>query len=474
MPDNVAITATFLVYLGALLGLGLIAWRETRDLSDYILGGRRLGSTVTALSAGASDMSGWLLLGLPGYAYVAGLESAWLALGLLIGTALNWLYVAKPLRERSAALNDSLTLPDYFENRFEDRSRVLRIVSAFFILLFFVFYTASGLVAGGKLFNAVFGMPYQWAVLVGAGAVVAYTFMGGFLAVSWTDALQASLMIVALLLVAAFGMHGFDSARLPDPAMLDPFTGPSGESVGVLAVLSLLAWGLGYFGQPHILARFMAIDRPEGLGRARNIALTWTALGLIAAIAVGLAGWQVLAPGQAGDDPEQVFIVLVGVLFHPLVAGVCLAAILAAIMSTADSQLLVASSALTEDFYKQLLRPQASARESVWVGRGAVVGVALVALALAWSPDSGVLDLVSYAWAGFGAAFGPAILLSLYWSGMTRAGAFAGILTGALTVIVWKPLSGGLFDVYELLPGFVFASLAIWLVSRWSQPAAQM
>ncbi|MCB1736112.1 MAG: sodium/proline symporter PutP [Gammaproteobacteria bacterium] len=466
MPDNAAITATFLVYLGALLGLGLIAWRETRDLSDYILGGRRLGSTVTALSAGASDMSGWLLLGLPGYAYMAGLESAWLALGLLMGTALNWIYVAKPLRQRSAALNDSLTLPDYFENRFQDRSRLLRIVSAFFILLFFVFYTASGLVAGGKLFTAVFAMPYHWAVLAGAGAVVAYTFMGGFLAVSWTDALQAGLMIAALLLVAGFGVHGFDAARLPDPALLDPFSGADGSAIGGLTVLSLLAWGLGYFGQPHILARFMAIDRVEGLGKARNIALVWTFLGLISAIAVGLSGWQVLKPGELGADPEQVFIVLVGVLFHPLVAGICLAAILAAIMSTADSQLLVASSALTEDFYKQLFRPQAGAVETVWVGRGAVVAVAMVALSLAWSPDSGVLDLVSYAWAGFGAAFGPAIVFSLYWEKMTRAGAFAGILIGALTVIVWKPLSGGVFDVYELLPGFMFASLAIWLVSK--------
>lgn len=466
MSDNAPIIATFLVYLGALLGLGLIAWRETHDLADYILGGRRLGSTVTALSAGASDMSGWLLLGLPGYAYAAGLESIWLAVGLLAGTALNWLYVARPLRERSAALGDALTLPDYFEARFEDRSRLLRIVSAFFILLFFVFYTASGLVAGGKLFTAVFGWPYQWAVLVGGAAVVLYTFMGGFLAVSWTDALQASLMIVALLLVAGFGMHGFEAARLPDPAMLNPFTDAQGTALGGFAVLSLLAWGLGYFGQPHILARFMAIRSAGRLPRARTIALVWTALGLFAAIAVGLSGWQVLEPGQVGDDPEKIFIVLVGVLFHPLVAGVCLAAILAAIMSTADSQLLVASSALTEDFYKRLLRPGAGAAETVWVGRGAVILVALIALALAWRPDSGVLDLVSYAWAGFGAAFGPAILFSLYWRGMTRAGAFAGIVVGALTVIVWKPLSGGVFDVYELLPGFLFGSLAIWLVSR--------
>lgn len=465
MPDHPAIIATFLAYLAVMIGLGVLGWRYTQTLADYLLGGRRLGSVVTALSAGASDMSGWLLLGLPGYAYVSGMGAGWLVLGLFVGASLNWLLVAKPLRIETERLGDALTLPDYFEARFADRTHLLRIVSALMILLFFVFYTASGLVAGGKLFNSVFALPYEWAVMGGAAVIVLYTLLGGFLAVSWTDAVQALLMLLALVAVAVMGFSGSDYAQLSNPQLLNPMTGIDGADMSVLATISLLAWGLGYFGQPHILARFMAIRSVDALPLARLIGISWTLVTLLCAMFAGFAGWFLLDASIVNEDPERVFILLVNTLFHPLVAGIALAAILAAIMSTADSQLLVASSAITEDFYKQLIRPQASSKETLWVGRAAVALVAIVAVAFALDPQSKVLDLVAYAWAGFGAAFGPVILMSLYWRDMDRNGALAGIITGGVTVLIWKPLQGGIFAVYEILPGFLFSAIAILIVS---------
>jgi sodium/proline symporter len=470
-PDTM-ITAAFALYLALMLLIGALAWRRTRNLSDYILGGRRLGSAVTALSAGASDMSGWLLLGLPGYAYAAGLEAGWIALGLLVGTYLNWRLVAAPLREHTARLDDALTLPDFLERRFGDNTRALRIVSAAFILLFYIFYTSSGLVAGGKLFHAVFGLPYEWAVATGLGVIVAYTFLGGFLAVSWTDAVQALLMLLALLLVplaaiAALGGPADAASAMTavNLALLDPFSNVEGEALGAIAIVSLLGWGLGYFGQPHILARFMAVHSSAALPRSRRIAMSWVSLCLLGALGVGLAGIGIIDPPLTGADTEKVFMHLVALLFHPLPAGICLAAILAAIMSTADSQLLVASSALTEDFYKGVLRPGAGQRELVWTGRGAVVALAVLAWLIAADPESSVLDLVAYAWGGFGAAFGPTILLALYWKGMNRAGALAGILAGGFTVIVWRQLEHGIFDLYELVPGFAVSLATAILTS---------
>jgi sodium/proline symporter len=462
---------TFGLYFVVLLGLGILAWQRTQDLSDYILGGRRLGSGVTALSAGASDMSGWLLLGLPGAAYLSGLEAGWIALGLLIGTWLNWLLVSQRLRVATESLDDSLTLPDYFERRFADTSGLLRVIPGVFIFVFFALYVSAGLVAGGRLFETVFELPYLWAVGAGAAAIIIYTFMGGYLAVSWTDALQALLMLLALvavpIMVMGFGDTGLiDSVRAANPELLNPFTDSAGEALGLLAIISLMAWGLGYFGQPHILARFMGIRSAGELVRARRIAVSWAGICLVAAILVGLAGIAGLAQPLEGADAETVFIRLVEVLFHPLVAGICLAAILAAVMSTADSQLLVASSVVAEDFYKGLLRPEASQTELVWIGRGSVIVIALIALWLAADPDRMVLDLVAHAWAGLGAAFGPVILMSLYWSKMSRWGAAAGMLAGGLTVLVWQPLEGGLFDVYEILPGAVLAALAALLFSH--------
>ncbi len=454
-----------------MLVVARVAWLRTVTLSDYILGGRRLGPLPSALSAGASDMSGWLLMGLPGLAYTAGLEAGWLALGLLAGTWANWHLVARRLRRYSWLASDSVTLPEYFEHRFQDSSHTLRIITAFFILLFFLFYTTSGLVAGGKLFETVFGISYPLAVVTGTLAVVSYTFFGGFLAVSWTDVIQGLLMFAALMVVpalatAGLGGWGDTGAAIAsvNPALLDPLTSADGSLLGWIPIVSSLAWGLGYFGQPHILARFKAVRSEDQVPAARRIAVTWSALSLLGAVLVGLVA--VAWFDTPLDDAERAFMVLVEALFHPVIAGMLLAAILAAIMSTADSQLLVSSAALTEDFYKALFRRHASQTELVRVGRLAVVTIALIAGTLALDPESRVLELVAYAWAGFGAAFGPAVLLSLFWRGMTRQGALAGIVIGGVTVVVWSQLSGGLFELYELLPGFVFSFLAIVAVSR--------
>jgi sodium/proline symporter len=463
---------TFILYIGVVLVIGWIAYRHTSNLADYILGGRRLGSWVTALSAGASDMSGWLLLGLPGYAYANGFEAGWIALGLLAGTYLNWRIMARRLRCYTEVAANSLTIPDFLEQRFRDSRHLLRMIAAFLILLFFLFYTSSGLVAGAKLFNAVFGWPYQWAIVAGAAAILVYTFIGGFLAVSWTDMFQGLLMALALVVVPTVAINsvGGVSASVhaleaSNPALVNAFTSKAGEPLGLLAIASLLGWGLGYFGQPHILARFKAIHSPAAITDARRIAMTWVTVSMLGALAVGVVGVAFLKEPLTGADTEKVFIIMVNTLFHPLVAGVLLAAILAAIMSTADSQLLVSASVLTEDFYKAMYRRQASQRELVWIGRMAVLAIALIATALAWDPGRKVLDLVAYAWAGFGAAFGPTLILALFWPRMTRNGALAGMIVGGLTVVIWKQLSGGLFDLYEIVPGFLLSTVAIVAVT---------
>jgi len=473
-----AVTLTFVVYLVVVLAIGVAAWRSTANLRDYILGGRRLGRWTTALSAQASDMSGWLLLGLPGYAYLAGLESLWLVGGLLVGTWLNWRLTASRLRVATEAYGDALTLPEYLQRRFADPYGLLRLLGAAVVLLFFTFYTASGLVAGGKLFEAVFDLPYVWAVTAGAGAVLAYTFIGGFLAVSWTDALQGMLMLAALVVVACAGVAvtgGFgglaDGLAASNPALLSAFTDSTGTPLTIVAVASLLGWGLGYFGQPHILARFMAVRSAGELAASRRIAVGWVAIALAAATLVGLAGAAWLDPPLQGPDSEKVFMAMAAALLHPVIAGICLAGILAAVMSTADSQLLVASSAVSEDLYRDLLRPNAAPGELLWIGRLAVIAIAAGAFLLALDPDSKVLDLVAYAWAGFGASFGPTILASLYWRRMSLAGAYAGILTGGVTVVVWRSLSGGLFDLYEIVAGVVFSALAVAIFGRVGRPA---
>ncbi|ETX10586.1 proline:sodium symporter [Marinomonas ushuaiensis DSM 15871] len=472
IESSYAISFTFLAYLVVMLGIGLYAYKRTSSSEDYFLGGRSLGPWPTALSAGASDMSGWLLLGLPGYAFAAGMESIWIAGGLLVGTWLNWLICAKRLRTYSITTDNALTLPDFLSKRFNDKSKLIQTISALFVLLFFLFYTSSGLVAGGKLFETVFGLDYTYAVILGTVCVVSYTIFGGFLAVAWTDLVQGLMMSAALVIVPIIALDGSFSQlsstlMTKNPELLNAWTSVSGEPLGAIAIISLVAWGLGYFGQPHILARFKASRSNKDITTARRIAVIWTLLSMAGALLIGFVGIAYVDGNLAGKlaDSETIFMVLVNAIFHPVVAGILLAAILAAIMSTADSQLLVSSSALAEDFYKQLFNKNATQKQIVNIGRFAVVAISVIALLLALNPESSVLGLVSYAWAGFGAAFGPAILLSLFWRNMNRNGALAGIIIGGVTVVVWKQLSGGLFDLYEILPGFLFSTIAIIVVS---------
>ena len=480
MSVNTPTLITFLIYIAAMVLIGFLAWRSTKNFDDYILGGRSLGSVVTALSAGASDMSGWLLMGLPGAIFLAGISESWIAIGLIAGAWLNWLLVAGRLRVHTEHNNNALTLPDYFTHRFEDHSRVVRIFSAIIILVFFTIYCASGIVAGARLFESTFGLSYGTALWAGALATILYTFVGGFLAVSWTDTVQATLMIFALILAPVMILNAtgglepaFAAIESVNPAHFDLFKGAT-----FVGVISLLAWGLGYFGQPHILARFMAADSVKSMRSARRIGMTWMILCLAGAVGVGFFGIAYFAahPEQAGavtENPERVFIELAKLLFNPWVAGVLLSAILAAVMSTLSCQLLVCSSALTEDFYKAFLRKHASQKELVWVGRLMVLLIAVIAIAIASNPENRVLGLVSYAWAGFGAAFGPVVLFSLLWKGMTRNGALAGMIVGAVTVVVWKQL--GWLGLYEIVPGFILASLAIVVFSRLgSAPSASM
>ncbi|MDW6094538.1 sodium/proline symporter PutP [Vibrio rhizosphaerae] len=479
MENSFAITTTFIVYLIMMLAIGVYAYLRTKNSTDYFLGGRSLGPWPAALSAGASDMSGWLLLGLPGYAYAAGLESLWLAGGLLLGNWLNWFIAAKRLRTYSIT-TDSITIPEFLSRRFNDQSKLIQTISAFFVLLFFLFYTSSGLVAGGKLFETVFGLDYSTAVIIGTVCVVSYTLFGGFLAVAWTDLVQGLLMAAALLIVPmAMMQDGFavlgDNLTKINPELLTIWRGMDGKPLGAIAIISLAAWGLGYFGQPHILARFQATRSNKDLRTARRIAIGWSALAMFGAVMVGLVGlvYTTNHPTITLEDGEKIFMLLVNAAFHPVIAGILLAAILAAIMSTADSQLLVCSSALAEDFYKQVIKKDATSEEIVRVGRLSVMAISILALVLAMTPDSSVLGLVSYAWAGFGAAFGPALVISLFWSRMNRNGALAGIIVGGVTIVIWKQLTDGIYDIYEIVPGMIFSTLAIVVVSLLSREPEQ-
>lgn len=460
---------SFILYMLVMLGIGIYFYFKTDDLSDYVLGGRGLGPGVTALSAGASDMSGWLLLGLPGMMYSDGLVGSWIAFGLVVGAYLNWHYVARALRIFTKELGDAITLPDYFSNRFEDSNNLLRIVTAVVILVFYTLYTSSGLVGGAKLFEASFGFDYSTALLIGSFIIVSYTFLGGYNAVSWTDLLQGILMMLALVvtpITVIVHIGGINESlsliQSVDHSRLNLFEGAS-----IISVISLLAWGLGYFGQPHILVRFMSIRDANELSKAKVIGMSWMIISVIGSLAVGFFGFAyILSEGINLQDHEKIFITLSQLIFNPWVAGFLLAAILAAIMSTIDSQLLVSSSVLTRDIYQVYIRKNASNRELVWMGRATVIAIAVIAWWLSTNQNSSVLKLVSYAWAGFGAAFGPLIILSLYKGNINKAGAIAGMITGSLTVIVWKNLKGGIFDVYELLPAFITAWLAIVLFSK--------
>ncbi|GGD49094.1 sodium:proline symporter [Croceicoccus pelagius] len=474
------------LYFVLMLGIGLFAWKKSTDSSEgYLLGGRNLPPAVAALSAGASDMSGWLLLGLPGALYASGLVEAWIGIGLFVGALANWIIVAPRLRQQTVEYGNALTIPEFLANRFPDRAIALRVVSAIIIVLFFTVYTAAGLVGGGKLFVSSFaglfgdtGMSdYMTGIWLTAGVVLAYTMVGGFLAVSLTDFVQGCIMVVALVLMPIVVLTSdggsatvAEAVRQVDPEFLSLFSG-----LTVVGFLSAVTWGLGYFGQPHIIVRFMAV-KEGGVKTARNIGMSWMFVSLIGALGVGILGRaHVEINNLVLDDPETIFILLADTLFHPLITGFLLAALLAAIMSTISSQLLVASSSLTEDFYRLFLRKQASERETVNVSRVCVLLVALAAIAIAADPESEVLGLVSNAWAGFGAAFGPLIVLSLTWDKMTGTGAVAGLVSGALVVIAWIALGlnasfAGGPGVYEIIPGFIVSWLAIVLVSRATAP----
>ncbi len=476
MNVDTPLLVTFIVYIVATTLIGFVAYRATRNLSDYILGGRRLGSFVTAMSAGASDMSGWLLMGLPGAVFLSGLSESWIAIGLIIGAWLNWLLVAGRLRVHTEFCGNAQTLPDYLTNRFEDRSKILRILSALVILIFFTIYCSSGMVAGARLFESTFGLSYNTALWIGALATITYVFIGGFLAVSWTDTVQATLMIFALLITPVFAILATGDLPLAlsmiqteTPDKLDMFKG-----LDVIAIISLLGCGLGYFGQPHILVRFMAADSVRSIPKARRIGMTWMILCLGGAVATGFFGIAYfsfnpsLAAGVIRNN-EAIFMELTKILFNPWIAGIVLSAIMAAVMSTLSCQLLVCSSALTEDFYRAFLRPKASQTELVWIGRMMVMLISIIAIVIAFNPDNKVLSLVAYAWAGFGAAFGPVILLSLIWKRMTKNGAFAGIFVGAATIILWKTCLDHL-GIYEIIPGFLFGTLAIIIASLLGKP----
>ncbi|WP_137167613.1 sodium/proline symporter PutP [Salinimonas lutimaris] len=474
------------LYFVVMLGIGLFAYRQTdTSVEGYMLGGRQLGPAVTALSAGASDMSGWMLMGLPGAMYVSGLSAGWIAIGLVLGAFANYILVAPRLRVYTELANNAITLPDYFENRFDDNSRMLRVIASVVIVIFFTLYTSSGVVAGGKLFESSFGLSYETGLYVTTAVVVAYTLVGGFMAVSMTDFVQGCIMFVSLVMVpivtiselGGFG-QAMDSVREIDPALLNAFADAStAENLTFVGILSLLAWGLGYFGQPHIIVRFMAIRSVKDVPTARNIGMSWMIVSIIGALMTGLFGMvYVTAQGTEGLDPETIFIHLSQILFHPLIGGFLLAAILAAIMSTISSQLLVTSSSLTGDFYQAFLRRDASETELVIAGRASVVLVAAVAIYLAYDRDSTILDLVSNAWAGFGAAFGPLVLFSLFKRDMTRRAALGGMVVGALTVLFWiyapiqvdgQPLTAWM---YEIVPGFVLSSITILVLSKFGKP----
>lgn len=458
-----ATITSFSIYIVFLMSIGVYFYRKTANLEDYLIGGRKMGSWVTALSAQASDMSGWLLMGLPGAVYLGGLSQAWIAVGLFIGTVLNWKYVAARLRVYTEK-TDSMTLPSFFEQRFGDSSGLLRIFSAAVILLFFTIYSASGLVASGKLFESLFNIEYTAAVIFGGLAIVLYTFLGGFMAVSWTDFFQGILMFFAITIVPiiAYGEVGGMSSIIEITAESGISLSLMPEGITFAAVISALAWGLGYFGQPHILARFMGIDTIKKIAPARKIAVIWVAISLTAAVLVGIIAVPMF-PNIA--DSEKVFIEMIAAIFNPWLGGILLAAVLSAIMSTIDSQLLVSSSTLTEDFYNKIIKREAGEKEKMWVGRAFVIVIAVIAFILALNPENTVLDLVAYAWAGLGAAFGPAVLFSLFSKKTSWQSIFAGMIVGTISLIFWKE-SGLGAELYEIVPGFFANIIVIMLVNK--------
>lgn len=477
MTDNTFQIAAIAVYFAVMVGIGFYAMRKTKSHEDYMLAGRNLRPSTAALSAGASDMSGWLMMGLPGAIFASGLIEAWIAIGLTIGAYLNWRFVAPRLRAYTEVAGNSITIPSFFENRLHDRSRMLRIVSGIVILVFFTFYVSSGMVAGGVFFQSTFGGEYLTGMLLVGGITLLYTMVGGFLGASLTDVVQGLLMMLALIVIpiaAIISLGGFgnvvDLVTDFNPDHLSLLSNTDFNPVVAVGIISALAWGLGYFGQPHIIVRFMAMKDPASAKAARRIGMSWMIIAMVGALTCGVVGLAyVQKNGLSLDNPETVTLMMSQVLLHPLVSGFVLAAVLAAVMSTVSSQLIVSSSALVEDLYKTFSREAPSQKRLVLLGRLCVLAIAAIAMLIALDPAGTILELVGFAWAGFGAAFGPAILLSLYWKKLTNWGVLAGMVGGAVMVFVWPLFGTGL---YEIVPGFVLNLILAVVVSLLTGPPA--
>lgn len=510
MSNEVKIFLAMAGYMTVVIGIGIFfARRANKNTENYFLGGRSLGPWIAAMSAEASDMSGWLLMGLPGVAYWCGLADAtWTAAGLAIGTYLNWLIVAKRLRNYSAISGDAITVPEFFSNRFHEDKKVIRIIASLLILVFFTVYAGSCFVTCGKLFSTLFGCSYHSMMIVGALFVIVYTFLGGFLAESASDFMQSIVMIIALVSILVLGTINaggigavIENAKLiPGYFSLTEIANPEVTAEGVqivkdgvalfgkaspypvLTIASMLAWGLGYFGMPQVLLRFMAIRKASELKKSRRIATVWVVVSLFAAVAIGVVG-RAMLPTEAElltkGGAENVFVLMSENLLPALLAGVIMAGILAATISSSDSYLLIASSALANDVYKGVIDKKASDKKVMWVSRIALIVVALIGMIIALDEESVIFNVVSFAWAGFGATFGPLMLFSLFWKRVNRAGAIAGMLSGAATVFIWKlvlnPTLGGVFAIYELLPAFIVSSIFIVVVSlATKKPSAEI
>ena len=487
MSEHTWNVIAIIIYMSAMLGIGYWSYRQTDEYEDYVLAGRGLNPFVAALSAGAADMSGWLLMGLPGALFVSGMSELWIAVGLLAGAWANWTYVAPRLRSYSEVADDSVTIPSFFENRLGDKSRTIRLVSSTIIVVFFTFYVSSGMVAGGKYFESTFGGEYLTGMLIVAFITVAYTFIGGFLAVSYTDAVQGIIMFCSLVIVPVMAL-----LYLEDPSSIWTWAtsnsyGPHADGnpqyfslisgISAATIIGNLAWGLGYFGQPHIIVRFMALRTPKDARTGRMIGMSWMFISIIGAVFIAIIGTAFFGqnPDLAITDTskyESVFLDMARILFHPLIGGLILTAVLAAIMSTISSQLLVSSTSLIEDIFKIVKKKHPSQDVMINLSRTAVIVVSVVAGLLAVNPNNSILDLVGFAWAGFGSAFGPAVLFMLYWKRLNVQGTLAGMIAGAVVCGVWG--NTGLKDVvYEMVPGVIAATVITYVVTIMTKPPSE-